>query len=52
MSEDWIINDAYFGKIKNVSISGEAVKQFINNVVYKQPNWDILLGNLLEIYMY
>ena len=46
-----IINDAYFGKIKNVPISGEAIKQFINNVVYKHPNREVLLKNLSDIYV-
>ena len=51
MSEHWIINDAYFGKIKDVPISGEAIKHFINDVVYKHPNWTILLQNLSDIYV-
>lgn len=51
MSKEFIINDAYFGKIKDLPISGETIKQFINNVVYKHPNWDMLLQNLSDIYV-
>ena len=52
MSKEFIINDAYFGKIKDLPISGETIKQFIDNVVYKHPNWDMLLQNLSDIYIY
>ena len=51
MSKEFIINDAYFGKIKDLPISGETIKQFIDNVVYKHPNWDMLLQNLSDIYI-
>lgn len=51
MSKDWIINDAYFGKIKDLPIMGETIKQFLDDVVYKHPNWRILLQNLSDIYV-
>lgn len=51
MSKDWIINDAYFGKIKDLPIMGETIKQFLDDVVYKHPNWSILLQNLSDIYV-
>ncbi len=51
MSKHWIINDAYFGKIKDLPVMGYAIKHFIDNVVYTHPNWDILLQNLSEIYV-
>ena len=51
MSKDWIINDAYFGKIKDLPIMGETIKQFLDDVVYKHPNWSILLQNLSDIHV-
>ena len=30
MSKDWIIDDAYFGKIKKLPWRGDVIKQFIN----------------------
>ena len=51
MSKHWIINDSYFGKIKDLTFLGESIKHFINDVVYKHPNWDILLRNLSDIYV-
>lgn len=51
MSKHWIINDASFGKIKDQCISGESIKQFLDDVVYKHPNWDNLLQNLSNIYV-
>ena len=51
MSEHWIIKDSVLGKIKDVLISGEAIKHFVNDVVYKHPNWGILLKNLSDIYV-
>lgn len=50
-SEHFIINDAFFGKIKDVPISTEAIKHFLDNVVYNHPNWGILLQNLSDIYV-
>lgn len=46
MSTDWI-----FEQIKNVVISEEAIKQFINNVVYKHANSSVLLKNFSYIYV-
>ena len=51
MSKDWIINDAYFGKIKDLPIMGETIKQFLDDVVYKHLNWSILLQNFSDIYV-
>ena len=51
MSKEWIIKDAEFGKIKDIYIEGETIKEFINNVIYKHPNWSILLKNLSDIYV-
>ena len=51
MSSHFIINDTYFGKIKEVPISGETIKHFIDDVLYKHPNWHILLKNLSDIYV-
>lgn len=51
MSSHFIINDAYFGKIKELPISGETIKHFIDDVLYKHPNWRILLKNLSDIYV-
>ena len=51
MSKDWIINDAYFGKIKDLPIMGETIKQFLHYVVYQHHNWSILLQNLSDIYV-
>ena len=51
MSEHWIINDSALGKIKDVPISGEAIKHFVNDVVYKHPNCETLLKNLSDIYV-
>jgi hypothetical protein len=50
MSKDWIINDAYFGKIKDVCISEQAINQFIKDVVYNHPNSYILLKILSDMY--
>ena len=50
MAKEWIINDADFGKLKDI-LDGDAIKQFIENVVYKHPNWSILLRNLSDIYV-
>jgi len=52
MSTEWVINDAIFAKIKDLPYSpGEAIKQFVDNVIYKHPNWQILLCNLSDIYV-
>ena len=51
MAKEWIINDADFGKLKDILIDGDAIKQFIENVVYKHPNWSTLLQNLSDIYV-
>lgn len=51
MSEHWIINDAFFGQIKHSTLDGESIKQFIDDVIYKHPNWSILLKNLSDIYV-
>lgn len=51
MSKEWIIKDAEFGKIKDIYIEGETIKEFINNVIYKHHNWSILLKNLSDIYV-
>jgi len=51
MTTDWIINDAVLGKIKDIYIDGDAIKEFIDNVVYKHPNWAVLLKNLSDIYV-
>lgn len=51
MSKDWIINDAYFGKIKDLPKMGKTIKQFLDDVIYKHPNWSILLQNLSDIYV-
>ena len=48
---DWIINDAYFGKLKDVSINNEAIKQFWTDVVIKHPNKNILMKNFSDIYV-
>ncbi|MBT7243707.1 MAG: hypothetical protein HN879_09850, partial [Flavobacteriaceae bacterium] len=48
-----VIDKAYFRKIKDFchQIKGETIKQFIDDVVYKHPNWNILLQNLSDIYV-
>tara|TARA_Y100000816_G_C26066108_1_gene560301 strand:- start:131 stop:724 length:594 start_codon:yes stop_codon:yes gene_type:complete len=51
MSDHWIINDALFGKIKHSILDGESIKQFIDDVIYKHPNWSILLKELSDIYV-
>ena len=51
MSKDWIIDDAYFGKIKKLPWRGDVIKQFINDVVYEHPNWGVLLKNLSDLYV-
>lgn len=51
MTTEWIIKDADFGRIKDVYIDGDTIKQFIVDVVYKHPNWNILLQNLSDIYV-
>lgn len=51
MSEHWIINDAFFAKIKRSILDGEHIKQFIDDVIYKHPNWSILLKHLSDIYV-
>lgn len=51
MSKHWIIDDAQFGKIKDLLLSFESLKQFIDDVIYKHPNKNILLKNLSNIYV-
>ena len=53
MSKDWIINDATFRKIKDLStnISDNVIKHFINTVVYVHPNCNTLLKQLSDIYV-
>lgn len=51
MSKEFIINDAYFGKIKDSFISGEALKHFIEKVVYNNPNCEVLLRHFSDIYV-
>jgi len=51
MSDHLIINDASFGQIKNSILNGEHIKQFIDDVIYKHPNWHILLKHLSDIYV-
>jgi hypothetical protein len=51
-TDDLIIIDAYFGKIKHLPmLPGEVIKQFLDDVVYKHPNWNMLLANLSDIYV-
>jgi hypothetical protein len=52
MSAHWIINDSVFGKIKDLPIEGDTIKQFIDDVILKHPNWNILLKNLSDIYVW
>jgi len=52
MSAHWIINDSVFGKIKHLPIEGDTIKQFIDDVILKHPNWNILLKNLSDIYVW
>lgn len=49
---NWIITDAVFGKIKDIPIDGDTIKQFIDDVILNHPNWAILLKNLSEIYVW
>lgn len=51
MTRDWIINDAYFSKIKDSPISGDALKHFIDTVINKHPNYTKLLKNLSDVYV-
>lgn len=51
MTEHYIINDAYFGKIKDLPIRVECIEHFISDVVCKNPNKNILLPNLSDIYV-
>ena len=51
MENNFVINDADFGKIKNLYLEEESIKQFIENVVYKHPNSRILLQNLSDIHV-
>ena len=51
MTNEWIINDANFGKIKDIYIEGDTIKQFINNVIYNHANFNILLQRLSDIYV-
>lgn len=47
-----MINDAYFGKIRDVpGVNSEVLTQFIENVVYKHPNCELLLRQLSDIYV-
>ena len=48
----WLINDAAFGKLKDIYIEGDTIKQFIDDVILKHPNWNILLKNLSDIYVW
>ena len=50
-SKDCVINLSYFGKIKEVPLSGEAIKHFITTVVYNHPNWGVSLKHLSDIYV-
>jgi hypothetical protein len=51
MPDHWIINDMFFGKIKHSTLDGESIKQFMDDVIYKHPNWSILLKELSNIYV-
>jgi hypothetical protein len=51
MSKEWIINDAYFGKIKDMPAMEECIWQFINETVRKHPNSGILLPNLSNLHV-
>jgi len=46
---EWVIEDALFGKIKNVPLGGDVLKNFIKKVIDKHPNSSILLRNLSDI---
>lgn len=51
MSSDRIINDCYFGQIKDCDINEETLKQFINDTIYTHPNCEYLLKNFSDIYV-
>lgn len=51
MTTQYIFQDADFGKIKDLSISGDTVKDFLENEVYTHPNWCVLLCNLSDIHV-
>ena len=55
MTRHWIVNDTRLWKIKDIPSrmvrSGEAIKYFVENVLFKHPNWSILLRNLSNIYV-
>ena len=48
---DWIINDSDFGKIKSLTISPEAIKEFITNCIFPHPNAGLLLQHFSELYV-
>lgn len=48
----WIVNDAYFGKVKDIWITYDnSLKQFVNNDIYNHPNSFQLLTNLSDLYI-
>ena len=56
MTRDLIVSDeTELWKIKDIPSclggSGEAIKYFVENVLFKHPNWRILLRNLSNIYV-
>lgn len=46
---EWVIEDAFFGKIKDINIPENVLKYFIKKVIDKHPNSSILLRNLSDL---
>ena len=51
LTDEYIINDSYLGKIKDVPVTPNCLKQFVDDVIYKHVNWGVLLPKLSEIYV-
>ena len=48
----WIVNDGYFGKIKDVhSDDNDYLRQFIVEIIFKHPNKNDLLKNFSDLYI-
>ena len=48
---EWLINDCDLLTIKDQYQLGESLKEFVDNVIYKHPNWNTLLPELSNIYV-
>ena len=51
MVVEWVIRDSYFGRIRELPTFNTTIKQFVDDVIYNHPNFEILLKHLSDLYV-